>query len=113
MRLWYQSLTRPDAWPTYAKALRRVLDAGADPGTEIAIHGIEKRGGIGDQYRYLEFIETGEVLENVARATQSSAALWNCASTESRTGPGEKAASRSVSLATSIRAVAATRPARP
>ena len=68
MRLWYQSLTRPDAWPTYAKALRRVLDAGADPGTEIAIHGIEKRGGIGDQYRYLEFIETSEVLENVARA---------------------------------------------
>jgi allantoin racemase len=68
MKLWYQSLTRPDAWPTYAKALRRVLDAGADPGTEIAIHGIEKRGGIGDQYRYLEFIETGEVLENVARA---------------------------------------------
>jgi allantoin racemase len=68
MKLWYQSLTRPDAWPTYAKALRWVLDAGADPGTEIAIHGIEKRGGIGDQYRYLEFIETAEVLENVARA---------------------------------------------
>jgi allantoin racemase len=68
MRLWYQSLTRPDAWPAYAKALRRVLDAGAHPGTEIAVHGIEKRGGIGDQYRYLELIETGELLENVARA---------------------------------------------
>ena len=68
MKLWYQSLTRPNAWPTYAKALRRLLEATADPGTEIAIHGIEKRGGIGDQYRYLEFIETGEVLDNVLRA---------------------------------------------
>ena len=53
MKLWYQSLTRPGAWPTYAKALRRLLDATTDPGTEIAIHGIEQRGGIGDQYRYL------------------------------------------------------------
>lgn len=68
MRLWYQSLTRPEAWPAYNAALRRVLANAADPGTEIAIHGITKRGGIGDQYRSLEFIETIEVLENVARA---------------------------------------------
>jgi len=77
MKLWYQSLTRPDAWPTYAKALRRVLDAGADPGTEIAIHGIEKRGGIGDQYRYLEFIETGEVLET-SPAPRLRASMPSC-----------------------------------
>jgi allantoin racemase len=68
MRLWYQSLTRPDAWPAYGAALRRILDAAADPGTAVEIHGIEQRGGIGDQYRHLEFIETIEVLDNVARA---------------------------------------------
>ena len=68
MRLWYQSLTRPHAWPAYNAALRRLLDAAADPGTTIDVHGIEQRGGIGDQYRYLEFIETIEVLENVRRA---------------------------------------------
>jgi allantoin racemase len=68
MRLWYQSLTRPDAWPAYNAALRRLLDQAADPGTTIDVHGIEQRGGIGDQYRYLEFIETIEVLENVRRA---------------------------------------------
>jgi len=68
MRFWYQSLTRPDAWPAYNAALRRVLQKAADPGTEIAIHGITQRGGIGDQYRSLEFIETIEVLQNVARA---------------------------------------------
>ena len=68
MRLWYQSLTRPDAWPAYNAALRRLLDAAAEPGTAVDVHGIEARGGIGDQYRYLEFIETVEVLENVRRA---------------------------------------------
>ena len=68
MRLWYQSLTRPGAWPAYNAALRRLLDAAAEPGTTVDVHGIEGRGGIGDQYRYLEFIETIEVLENVRRA---------------------------------------------
>ena len=70
MKLWYQSMTRPDAWPAYNEALRTVLDAARDPGTEIEVHGIEKRGGVGDQYRYLEFIETQEILENVERATR-------------------------------------------
>lgn len=70
MRLWYQSLTRPTAWAAYNAALRRVLDEAKEAGTEIEIHGIEKRGGVGDQFRYLEFIEAGEVLENVERATR-------------------------------------------
>ncbi len=70
MRLWYQSLTRPDAWPAYNAALRRMLENAADPGTSFEIHGIERRGGIGDQYRSLELIETIEVLENVARAEE-------------------------------------------
>ncbi|MGG5811117.1 aspartate/glutamate racemase family protein [Falsiroseomonas sp. CW058] len=68
MKLWYQSLTRPDAWPEYQAALLRVLARAADPGTQVDVHGIEQRGGVGDQYRRLEFIETIEVLDNVARA---------------------------------------------
>jgi allantoin racemase len=68
MRFWYQSLTRADAWPAYNAALRRMLAAAADPGTEFEVHGITRRGGVGDQYRSLEFIETVEVLENVAQA---------------------------------------------
>ena len=70
MRLWSQSLTRADAWPGYNRALRALLDQVRDPETEIEIHGIAKRGGIGDQYRYLEFIEAQEVLENVERAAR-------------------------------------------
>lgn len=70
MKIWYQSMTRASAWPAYNAALREVLQGAADPGTEIHIQGIEKRGGVGDQYRYLEFIETQEVLENVETATR-------------------------------------------
>lgn len=70
MKLWYQSLTLADAWPGYNAALRALLDSCRDPQTTIEVHGIEKRGGIGDQYRYLEFIETQEVLENVERASR-------------------------------------------
>ena len=70
MKLWYQSMTRPTSWTAYNDALRAVLDSTKDDGTQIDIHGIEKRGGVGDQYRYLEFIETQEVLENVERATK-------------------------------------------
>ncbi len=68
MRFWYQSLTRAEAWPAYNAALRRMLAAAADPGTTFEVHGITGRGGVGDQYRSLEFIETIEVLENVQRA---------------------------------------------
>ncbi len=68
MRFWYQSLTREDAWPAYNAALRRVLGGVAEAGTTIEVHGITKVGGIGDHYRYLEFLETAEVLENVVRA---------------------------------------------
>lgn len=70
MKIWYQSLTRHDAWPAYNMALRKVLDLVKDEGTQIDVHGIEARGGIGDQYRYLEFIEAHEVLSNVERATR-------------------------------------------
>ncbi len=70
MKIWYQSLTRPTAWPAYNAALRAVLERVKDEGTHIDVHGIEQRGGIGDQYRYLEFIETQEVLTNVERATR-------------------------------------------
>ncbi len=71
MKLWYQSMTREgDAWGNYPKALRRILDKVKAPGTEIEVHGLTKTGGAGDQYRYLEFLETAEVLENVHTAMQ-------------------------------------------
>ena len=41
-----------------------------DPDTEIHVAGITEIGGVGDQFRYLEYLETGEVLKNVHRAVR-------------------------------------------
>jgi allantoin racemase len=70
VKLWYQSMSRQDAWGDYNKALRRILEAVKDPGTEIDVHGIEKIGGTTPQFHYLDYLETGEVLENVQTATR-------------------------------------------
>ncbi len=68
MKLWYQSMTRQDQWGTYPAILRGILDRVKDEGTEIHVAGITEVGGVGDQFRYLEFLETAEVLKNVHRA---------------------------------------------
>ncbi|MBI4083813.1 MAG: hypothetical protein HY423_14510 [Candidatus Lambdaproteobacteria bacterium] len=70
MKLWYQSMSKQQAWGRYAAVLRKHLDAIREPDTEIEVHGITKIGGTGDQFRYLDYLETGEVLENVHRAVQ-------------------------------------------
>lgn len=71
MKLWYQSMTREgDAWGAYPQALRRILDKVRDIDTEIEVHGITDIGGAGDQFRYLEYLETGEVLKNVHTAME-------------------------------------------
>jgi allantoin racemase len=70
MKIWYQSMTRLDRWGAYARVLPGILDKVKDPGTEIELHGITKVGGIGDQFRYLEFMETQEVLDNVRIAME-------------------------------------------
>src|SRR5258706_442376 len=65
MKIWYQSMSRFETkWKSYPKYLRRILDQVKDPDTEIEIHGITKIGGFADQYRYLEYLETGDVMEN-------------------------------------------------
>lgn len=61
-------MSRQKAWGEYNAALRRILDSVKDPGTQIDVHGITKIGGTTPQYHYLDFLETGEVLENVQTA---------------------------------------------
>jgi len=71
MKLWYQSMTREgDAWGNYPRTLRAILDKVKDTDTEIEVHGITEIGGAGDQFRYLEYLETGEVLKNVHTAME-------------------------------------------
>ncbi len=70
MRLWYQSMSRQTEWGGYPRVLRETLDRVRDPDTEIHVAGITDIGGTGDQFRYLEYLETGEVLKNVQRAVR-------------------------------------------
>lgn len=68
MKIWYQSMTRPSAWGGYNEFLKGFLDRIKDPDTEIELHGIERRGGIADQFRYLEHLEAVEVMDNLNSA---------------------------------------------
>src|ERR1700722_4154468 len=70
MKLWYQSMSRQTEWGGYPGVLRGILDKVRDPDTEIHVAGITEVGGTGDQFRYLEYLETGEVLKNVHRAVR-------------------------------------------
>lgn len=70
IKLWYQSVTREGRFPAYTRLLRRVIDRAKDPETEVEVHGITRAGGIGDQYRYLAFLQSVEILENVHRAIE-------------------------------------------
>ena len=70
MRLFYQSfgVSRGSRDGAYGQLLKRIVESAAAPGTEIAIHGLAPNRALADQYRYLEFIDTVEVLENGLRA---------------------------------------------
>lgn len=70
MKLFYQSMgvaRRSESGP-YARALSAALRDAADTGTEIAVHGLGPGKAIADQYRYLELLDTSEVLDNGLRA---------------------------------------------
>ncbi len=61
-------MTRMSEWGAYPRVLREILDSVKEPDTEIHMEGIAEVGGVGEQYRYLEFIETAELLRNAHHA---------------------------------------------
>jgi allantoin racemase len=70
MRLFYQSLgaSRRSTEGPYARKLAAILQGAAAPDTTIEVHGLGPGAAIADQYRYLEFRDTAEILENGLRA---------------------------------------------
>jgi allantoin racemase len=66
MRLFYQSLgaTRRSTAGPYAQKLAAIIERAAAPGTTVEVHGLGPGKAIADQYRYLEFRDTGEILDN-------------------------------------------------
>lgn len=66
MRLFYQSLgvTRRSTGGDYAQRLAAILARAASPGTTIELRGLSEGRAIADQYRYLEYLDTAEILDN-------------------------------------------------
>jgi allantoin racemase len=66
MRLLYQSLgvTRRSTSGNYAQRLSAILARAASPGTTIELRGLSEGRAIADQYRYLEYLDTAEILDN-------------------------------------------------
>ena len=70
MRLFYQTLgmSRGSKSGRYGQQLTEVIQAAAAHGTQIDIFGLAPHRAVADQYRYLEFLDTAEVIENGLRA---------------------------------------------
>ncbi len=68
--MFYQSMgvARRSGSGPYARALAAILRGAAEPGTEIDVHGLSPGKAIADQYRYLELLDTAEVLDNGLKA---------------------------------------------
>jgi allantoin racemase len=70
MKLFYQSMgvARRSRTGLYAESLNQLLTRSAAPGTTIDVYGLSEGAAIADQYRYLEYVDTQEILTNGLRA---------------------------------------------
>jgi allantoin racemase len=70
VKLFYQSMgvARRSESGLYAQSLTKILLGAAAPGTSISVHGLSPGKAIADQYRFLELLDTQEILENGLRA---------------------------------------------
>ncbi|HEX2152270.1 MAG TPA: aspartate/glutamate racemase family protein [Stellaceae bacterium] len=66
MRLFYQSLgvSRRSTSGDYATRLSAILARAASQGTTVELRGLSEGRAIADQYRYLEYLDTAEILDN-------------------------------------------------
>ena len=72
MKLFYQSMgvSRGSRTGRYAESLNQLLTRSAAPGTTVDVFGLSEGAAIADQYRYLEYLDTQEILSNGLRAEQ-------------------------------------------
>jgi len=70
MKLFYQSMgvARRSRTGLYAESLNQLLTRSAAPGTTVDVYGLSEGAAIADQYRYLEYVDTQEILTNGLRA---------------------------------------------
>ena len=70
MRLYYQTLgmSRKSNTGSYGQALGKIISSVSAQGTAVDIRGLSPHRAVADQYRYLEFLDTQEVVENGLQA---------------------------------------------
>lgn len=66
MRLWVQVFSSRARNPDCHQALEGHLRGIVEPGTEIDVHGT-KKGGLGEQFRVFQAIDTPDIIENVLK----------------------------------------------
>lgn len=66
MILWIQVFSSRERNPDYHRALESHLRSIVEPGTEIDVHGT-KKGGLGEQFRIFQAIDTPDIIENVLK----------------------------------------------
>src|SRR4051812_32346268 len=66
MRLFYKTLgvTRRSTSGDYATRLSAILARAASPGTSVELCGLSEGRAVADQYRYLEYLDTAEILDH-------------------------------------------------
>lgn len=70
MRLYYQTLgmSRRSKSGSYGQVLEKIISTASSKGTTVDIRGLSPHRAVADQYRYLEYLDTQEVLENGLQA---------------------------------------------
>src|SRR6185295_8003830 len=66
MRLWVQVFSSRDRNPNFHVALEEHLRSVVEPGVQIEVHGT-KKGGLGEQFRFFQAIDTPDIIENVLK----------------------------------------------
>ena len=66
MRIWVQVFSSRERNPDFHGALEGHLRSIADPGVQIEVHGT-KKGGLGEQFRFFQAIDTPDIIENVLK----------------------------------------------
>lgn len=73
MRIWVQVFSSRNRNPNFHEALEAHLRAVVDPGTEIEVRGT-KKGGLGEQYRFFQAIDTPDIMQNIVECRSAKGA---------------------------------------
>ena len=71
MRIWVQVFSSRERNPNFHAALEAHLRSVIEPDVQIEVHGTRK-GGLGEQFRFFQAIDTPDILENILKCRAAS-----------------------------------------